>query len=97
MLNRPPPPDCSAAGRRGSNPEVLALSRSEQGQNLVRGVEHLIEDIQSTLEGSAPAGTEEFQVGKAVAVTPGKVVLRNELIELIQYTPTTPSVTPNRC
>jgi polyhydroxyalkanoate synthase len=75
-----------------SNPEVLALTRLEQGQNLVRGFEHLIEDIQSTLEGSAPAGTEEFEVGKAVAVTPGKVVLRNELIELIQYTPTTPSV-----
>ncbi len=75
-----------------SNPEVLALTQSEQGQNLVRGFENLVEDLQNTLKGSAPAGTEEFEVGKTVAVTAGKVVFRNELIELIQYQPTTPSV-----
>jgi polyhydroxyalkanoate synthase len=72
-----------------SNPELLALTQSEQGQNLVRGVKHVIEDVGRTLKGSAPAGTEEFEVGKTVAVTPGKVVFRNELIELIQYEPAT--------
>jgi polyhydroxyalkanoate synthase len=74
-----------------SNPELLALTRSEQGQNLVRGLQHVIEDIDRTLKGSEPAGAETFEVGKNLAVTPGKVVFRNELIELIQYTPTTPT------
>ena len=72
-----------------SNPELLALTQSEQGQNLVRGLQHVIEDAKRTLDGAAPAGTEAFEVGRNVAVTPGKVVLRNELIELIQYSPTT--------
>jgi polyhydroxyalkanoate synthase len=75
-----------------SNPELLALTQSEQGQNLVRGFKHMVEDVGRTLKGSAPAGTEEFEVGKTVAATPGKVVFRNELIELIQYAPATPSV-----
>jgi len=75
-----------------SNPELLALTQSELGQNLVRGFRHVVEDIGRTLKGSAPAGTEEFEVGRQVAVTPGKVVFRNDLIELIQYEPATPSV-----
>jgi len=75
-----------------SNPELLALTQSQQGQNLVRGFKHVVEDLERTLKGSAPAGVEEFEVGKTVAVTPGKVVFRNELIELIQYAPATASV-----
>ncbi|HOM12886.1 MAG TPA: alpha/beta fold hydrolase [Rubrivivax sp.] len=76
----------------GSNPELLALTRQEHGQNLVRGAKHWVEDLQRTVAGGAPPGTEEFEVGKNVAVTPGKVVLRNELIELIQYAPATKQV-----
>jgi polyhydroxyalkanoate synthase len=72
-----------------SNPELLALTQSEKGQNLVRGVKHWMEDVRRTLDRSAPAGAEAFEVGKTVAATPGKVVLRNELIELIQYGPGT--------
>ncbi len=75
-----------------SNPELLALTQSERGQNLVRGLQHLIEDIERTLKGIEPVGAEEFAPGKTVAVTPGKVVFRNELIELIQYEPTTKQV-----
>ena len=75
-----------------SNPELLALTRSEQGQNLVRGLKHVAEDVESTLKGGAPVGVEGFEVGKTVAVTPGKVVFRNELIELIQYEPATKDV-----
>jgi polyhydroxyalkanoate synthase len=75
-----------------SNPELLALTQTEHGQNLVRGLKHLIDDMARTVKGAAPAGTEEFAVGKNVAVTPGKVVFRNDLIELIQYEPTTPQV-----
>jgi polyhydroxyalkanoate synthase len=82
----------SPANYLASNPELLALTQAEQGQNLVRGFKHVLEDIDRTLKGGAPAGTEEFEVGKSVAVTPGKVVLRNDLIELIQYEPTTKDV-----
>src|SRR5690606_12831106 len=75
-----------------SNPELLALTQAERGQNLVRGLKHLFEDIDRTLQGAAPAGAEELELGEALAVTPGKVVSRNELIELIQYAPTTKAV-----
>ncbi len=75
-----------------SNPELLALTQKEQGQNLVRGFKHVVEDIGRMLKGAAPAGTEDFEVGRNVAVTPGKVVFRNELIELIQYAPATKEV-----
>ncbi len=75
-----------------SNPELLALTQSEQGQNLARGLENMVDDLRRTLEGTAPAGAEEFAVGETLAVTPGKVVFRNELVELIQYTPTTKAV-----
>ena len=79
----------SPANYVGTNPELLALTEAEKGQNLVRGLQHWVDDLRRTLEGGAPAGSEAFEVGRNVAVTPGKVVFRNELIELIQYTPTT--------
>ncbi|MFD2855993.1 PHA/PHB synthase family protein [Seohaeicola zhoushanensis] len=77
-----------------SNPEVLAATRAENGMNLVRGLMNLVEDIQRNAEGRPPVGTEAFQPGRDVAVTPGKVVFRNRLIELIQYSPTTGTVRP---
>ena len=85
LLDASSPSNCLA-----TNPELLALTQAEQGQNLARGLQHVIEDIHRTLEGIQPAGTEAFEVGKAVAATPGKVVFRNALIELIQYSPSTP-------
>ncbi len=75
-----------------ANPELLALTQAEKGQNLVRGMEHLVEDMSSTLKQAAPTGTEDFEVGKNLAVTPGKVVFRNDLIEVLQYEPTTKDV-----
>jgi len=82
----------SPANFLASNPELLALTRAEQGQNLVRGLQHVVEDVERTLQGAAPAGSEDFEVGRTLAVTPGKVVFRNELIELIQYAPATKEV-----
>ncbi|MEY2689808.1 MAG: hypothetical protein RL375_4007 [Pseudomonadota bacterium] len=75
-----------------SNPELLARTQEEGGQNLVRGLQNWFEDLKGTLEHLPPPGTDAFEVGKQVAVTPGKVVYRNELIELIQYSPTTEKV-----
>ena len=75
-----------------TNPELLHATAEESGANLARGLEHWLEDAQRRIAGRPPAGTEAFRVGETVAITPGKVVMRNELIELIQYAPTTPTV-----
>ncbi|CAM3464654.1 PHA/PHB synthase family protein [Thalassospira profundimaris] len=75
-----------------TNPDVLKVTLEQGGTNLIAGMEHFIEDIQRTLAGQKPAGTEDFQVGRDVAVTKGKVIFRNHLIELIQYSPTTQTV-----
>ena len=77
-----------------TNPEVLRQTLAEGGQNLLRGARHFIEDWERAVAGRKPIGTEAFQVGRDVAVTPGEVVYRNELMELIQYAPATPTVHP---
>ncbi|EWC42017.1 PHA/PHB synthase family protein [Stutzerimonas stutzeri] len=76
------------------NPVVLKKTMEEQGANLARGMSNFLDDLRRQLSGEPPAGTENFVVGRDVAVTEGKVVLRNQLIELIQYTPTTEKVHP---
>jgi polyhydroxyalkanoate synthase subunit PhaC len=75
-----------------TNPELLELTHAESGANLMRGARHWLEDMGRTLARTAPPGSEQFKVGEQVAVTPGKVVMRNELIELIQYRPRSGSV-----
>jgi len=77
-----------------TNPELLRATLAARGGNLVRGLEMLAEDL------SAGGGTlkirqtdqSKFRLGVDMATTPGKVVLRNDLMELIQYSPTTPEV-----
>ncbi|MCZ8130037.1 MAG: alpha/beta fold hydrolase [Steroidobacteraceae bacterium] len=75
-----------------TNPELAELTRTEGGDNLMRGAQHLVEDTARAMRGEGPVGVEAFEVGRSVAVTPGKVVYRNALIELLQYSPTTPDV-----
>ncbi len=75
-----------------TNPEVLAATAEQRGANLIRGASLLADDWRRLLTGAGPAGTEAFVPGKSVAVTPGKVVFRNHLIELIQYQPATETV-----
>jgi poly[(R)-3-hydroxyalkanoate] polymerase subunit PhaC len=75
-----------------TNPEVLRKTRQEFGMNLVRGAQNFVEDWDRTISGKRPVGAEAFQTGRDVAVTPGKVVFRNRLIELIQYAPATDKV-----
>jgi polyhydroxyalkanoate synthase len=62
--------------------------------NLVRGALNLIADWERALGGKKPVGNEQFGVGRNVAVTPGKVIYRNRLIELIQYAAATETVRP---
>jgi polyhydroxyalkanoate synthase len=73
-----------------TNPQVIHETVTTGGQNLVKGMQHLFRDIQ---EGEIQiTDTKAFQVGRDLAITPGQVVYRNQLIELIQYTPTTEQV-----
>ncbi len=75
-----------------TNPEVLAATVAQGGQNLARGAANFWEDWRRIVNGDGPVGVEAFQVGRDVAVTPGKIVFRNRLIELIQYAPVTEEV-----
>ncbi|MGO4407105.1 PHA/PHB synthase family protein [Bosea sp. RAF48] len=75
-----------------TNPQVMAKAMETGGANFVQGFRHWIEDVGRQASGQPPVGTENFVVGRDVAVTPGKVVFRDELIELIQYAPATESV-----
>jgi polyhydroxyalkanoate synthase len=84
----------SPANSPVTNPEVLRATVRERGRNLGRGIKHLARDM---LRGAGTNGVDEadaFEVGKNIAVTPGKVVYQNALIELIQYAPTTDKVAP---
>lgn len=76
------------------NPDVLQRTIEEGGQNFVRGWMNFVDDMDRAVNGRLPAGAEDFVVGRNLAITPGKVVFRNHLIELIQYAPTTPDVHP---
>ena len=72
------------------NPDVIAETITSGGQNLLRGMANLAEDARENHGQVQLVDKQAFQVGGNVATTPGKVVYRNELVELIQYTPTTP-------
>ena len=77
-----------------TNPEVLQKAFQSGGENFVFGWQNWCNDVMRLLSAGKPAGEEEFVVGKTVATSRGKVVYRNELIELIQYYPTTGKVRP---
>ncbi|MFG1421610.1 PHA/PHB synthase family protein [Roseixanthobacter liquoris] len=75
-----------------ANPEVAQKSLASRGANYVAGAKNLMEDLARKRAHKPPLGVEAFKVGRDVAATPGKVVYRNRLIELIQYSPATPGV-----
>ncbi|MEL6236035.1 MAG: class I poly(R)-hydroxyalkanoic acid synthase [Pseudomonadota bacterium] len=76
------------------NPEVLRATADEKGENLVRGLQMMLEDLERGKGKLLIRQTdmEKFAVGKNMALTPGKVVFENNVMQLIQYTPTTEAV-----
>ncbi len=75
-----------------TNPDVASRTASTFGANLLKGAGNAFQDVQRQMSGLPAVGLEKFVVGENLAVTPGKVVFRNHLIELIQYTPATRTV-----
>lgn len=77
-----------------TNPQVLKATLESGGENLYQGLANLLEDLERG-EGRLRVkmtDTEAFVLGENVAATPGKVVFQNELMQLLQYTPSTPTV-----
>ena len=75
-----------------TNPEVLQATAQQGGMNVAKGMAHFADDWWRLLTDRPPAGADDFVPGRQVAVTPGRVVLRNRLMELIQYAPATADV-----
>ncbi len=77
-----------------TNPEVLRATLESGGENLVKGLQNLLEDLERG-KGKLQirmTDLDAFKVGENIAVTPGKVVFQTELMQLLQYTPTTGEV-----
>ncbi len=74
------------------NPAVYKATLDTGGRNFVQGLKHLVSDLSSPPRIPSMVDTSAFQVGKDLALTPGEVVLRAPLFELIQYRPSTPKV-----
>jgi len=78
----------------GTNPEALERAAETQGQSLVDGLENLVRDLEAG-DGELVVSLSDkdaFKVGENLGTTPGDVVYRNRMIELIQYKPTTKQV-----
>ncbi|WP_051622108.1 PHA/PHB synthase family protein [Acidocella facilis] len=77
-----------------TNPEVLRKTRETGGENLMRGLNNLLNDLEQG-RGNLRirmTDTEAFKIGENIAVSPGQVVFQNELMQLIQYSPSTENV-----
>ena len=77
-----------------TNPEVLRATIESRGENLINGLKNLLDDLERGKGRLAIKMTEmaAFRIGENIAVTPGKVVYQNDLLQLIQYEPTTATV-----
>jgi len=77
-----------------TNPEVLDETLKSKGENLLKGMENLIADLKANkgLPRITMAKQGLFEVGKNLAVTPGKIIFQNDLLQIIQYAPTTKTV-----
>ncbi|SNB63438.1 polyhydroxyalkanoate synthase [Arboricoccus pini] len=77
-----------------TNPEVLRLTVETKGENLLKGLRNMLEDLErgkGTLK-VRMTDEESFEIGRNIATTPGSIVFQNDLLQLIQYKPTTATV-----
>lgn len=74
------------------NPEIIEETRKSSGKNLAEGARNFMHDFVNTIAQVHEPAPEGFQIGKDLACTPGEVVFRNDLFELIQYAPQTDKV-----
>jgi len=85
---------CSPTNFAMLNPEVVEATLESRGENLLRGFQHFLEDLDRG-DGKlaiTQADTDHFKLGENVATTPGKIVFQNDIIQLIQYEPMTEKV-----
>src|SRR3990167_5382662 len=75
-----------------TNPQVMRTTVHLKGKNLIKGSKNFAEDITRFLRNEPPVGTDKYKVGRNLAVTKGKVIYQNRLIELMQYSPLTKDV-----
>ncbi len=77
-----------------TNPDALEKAIETEGQSLVKGLENLISDLEANRGELVVrlADEEAFELGKNIATTPGKIVYRNRMMEIVQYEPTTEEV-----
>lgn len=75
-----------------TNPDLAFATLNSGGRNLWQGAQNACNDVQRLLRGESPVEDGKFRVGINLAITPGEVVYRNDLIELIRYTPKTKTV-----
>ena len=77
-----------------TNPEVLRATIESRGANLLNGLKNLLDDLERGKGRLAirMTDTAAFRIGENIAITPGKVVFQNDLMQLIQYAPTTEKV-----
>ena len=75
-----------------TNPVVIERAWRSGGANFLSGAANFVDDCERALSSRPPAGAGRFRPGREVAITPGKVVFRNRLVELIQYSPSTAKV-----
>lgn len=77
-----------------TNPEVIRATLATNAENLVQGMAHFVQDLEQSKDLLRISQTDlsAFEVGRNLAVTPGKVIFQNDLIQLIQYAPATEEV-----
>lgn len=77
-----------------TNPEIMAETVKSQGKNLLRGLQNFLHDFEADPERFMITMTDmhAFKLGENLAATPGKVIYKNDMMELIQYTPQTAKV-----
>ncbi len=77
-----------------TNPEVLRETFASSGNNLVQGMTNLVHDMEKSgdILSISQTDTEAFEVGRNIATSPGKVIFQNDILQLIQYAPSTDSV-----